>query len=101
MDPDRFPHPRWDELPVIEGRPNTRLVNGTAMTREDYEVWDWRVLGTYVTDDGKSVQAWGVTYAGIEAANRRTRERKVAARVRREADDEYSNQLIADMEAGR
>jgi hypothetical protein len=63
------------------------------MTREEYDLGGWLILGYYVTDSGEQRAYWAQTYAGIERAAQARRSRITAARNRREQDDEWSNHI--------
>lgn len=78
---------------VLNGR-----VNGAAITEAEYDKWDYRLMAEYTNDQGRPVQIFAVTYAGIQRASEDRRNRIVAARTRRESDDEWSNHIARMVE---
>jgi hypothetical protein len=95
-------HIPWEQLPPVDNRPDLRWIGRSKMiSKVEYDREDWQVLGSYMADDGSEHHYWAMTYAGIDRAAQHRRERQIAARTRREADDEYSQMLSDEIQRYR
>lgn len=94
-------HVPFDQLPDI-GFPNLRLVDGQLMDREQYDVCDYRLEGTY-TPQGtdRKVPIWRASLVGLQNYGRlrhqRSQERH-AAYLAREEEDRAMNEWIDELE---
>lgn len=87
----------FDKLPRVGDDPKLRLVDGTAMTREQYETEGWHIVSTYVLHrEGRPDQTmpvWRATLEGLQryAALRaqRRHEKRVARQARDEEDESF------------
>lgn len=84
--------PDFQTLPMVDGHPHLRWVNGQAMDREEYDTCGWFVVGSHVADNGKTVTIWKAELEGLQRygaiSHARTEAAKAAARARREYQDE-------------
>lgn len=96
--------PDFHGLPEVPGMPGRRHVHGIPMTEEEYRIIGWHSRGTYPTDRGTTEHQWIAPLSGHMAWAQKTyrdREQRIAeAQNRRQADDEYSAAVAADIERG-
>lgn len=89
--------PDFNTLPMLPGHPHLRLVAGSWIDREEYDVCQWHVVRTYETDDGGTGAYWKATLDGLRRYGALKAQRKAERREQwadREAEDEAYRQYI-------
>lgn len=93
--PDFYSLPRIPNLPAKE---NLRSVHGMWMTEEEYRVSGWHSRGTYVSGRGVTEHLWIAPLGGLMEWSRREWQRREAGFQRRQADNEWSDNVVAMIE---
>jgi hypothetical protein len=85
--------PDFLTLEALAGNPQYRLVNGSWMDREEYEMCGWHVVGEY-TEAGKPQRYWKAELDGLQRYGRlvhqRNQQRKAAWQDRDAVEDEFT-----------
>ena len=93
--------PDFLTLEAMPGRPDVRLVNGSWMDREEYDMCGWFVAGEYPGSNGP-VRYWMATLEGLHRygalVHQRNEEHKAARWARREEDDAWSSHVSSLIE---
>lgn len=91
--------PEWRTLPPIPGVPDRRPVHGMWMTEEEYRVSGWHSRGTYVSGKGVTEHLWVAPIGGLIEWSRREWQRREAGFQKRQADQEWSDNVVSMIEA--
>ena len=95
--------PEWRALPPIPNVPGVRAVHGMWMTEEEYRVSGWHSRGTYTSAKGETEHLWIAPLGGLIEWGRREAQRReqriTTAQGRRAADDEWSDNVVAMIDA--
>ena len=85
--------PDFLTLEALPGRPEYRIVNGSWMDREEFEMCGWHVIGEYPGSSGP-VRYWKAELDGLRRYGRlvhqRSLDRKTAWQEREAAEDEFT-----------
>lgn len=98
--------PPFDSLPQVPDQPAYRYVNGRVMEREEYEVCEWHITGSYEVQHPHrpgcllpkvTLHNWAGTIEGFGRWSQLLQERKQAKRDnwrgRQESDNEWSSHV--------
>lgn len=92
----------FHSLPEIPGVPGYRVVHGAWMDEEEYRVTGWHSRGTYQTAKGETEHIWVAPLGGhilwAQQSWQRREQRITAAQTRRQADDEWSDNVVSMIE---
>lgn len=91
--------PEWRTLPTVPGVPDRRPVHGMWMTEEEYRVSGWHSRGTYVSGKGVTEHLWIAPLGGLIEWSRREWQRREAGFQKRQADQEWSDNVVSMIEA--
>ena len=90
--------PPFDTLEPLPGHPEYRLVAGSWMGRDEYEICGWHVVGEY-TENGKPQRYWKAELAGLQRYGQireaRRSERREAWKEREAQEDEFTAYINA------
>lgn len=99
--------PDFYTLEELPSHPERRLVDGTWMDQEQYDVEGWHVVGEYDREDGTKTLYWKATLDGLQRYSqikaKRRQDRHETWKARQEADDQWSSeiqQMIDDQKPG-
>lgn len=91
--------PDWRSLPEVPNVPRVRSVHGMWMTEEEYRVSGWHSRGTYVSAKGITEHLWIAPLGGLIEWSRREWQRREAGFQKRQADQEWSDNVVSMIEA--
>ena len=85
--------PDFATLEALPGNPDYRMVHGSWMNREEYDMCGWHVSGEYV-ENGKTQRYWRAELAGMQRygalLRQRKAERREAWQEREAEEDEFT-----------